>query len=133
MFLRTGDIPPSIGELSSLQTFDLSRNALSGMLFVFTSTQTANQDAAIFSHVLAGDVPDEFTVNLLDNAPNNRVIGGSKAVGEPPFLLAISVVTALRHAIAAYSGEALPVELVLPATPEAVLRGIAHQKGEAVD
>ena len=81
----------------------------------------------------AGDVPDEFTVNLLDNAPNNRVIGGSKAVGEPPFLLAISVVTALRHAIAAYSGEALPVELVLPATPEAVLRGIAHQKGEAVD
>jgi xanthine dehydrogenase large subunit len=78
----------------------------------------------------AGDVPDDFTVNLLANAPNNRVIGGSKAVGEPPFLLAISVVTALRHAITAYSVEALPVELTLPATPESVLRGIAHQKGE---
>jgi xanthine dehydrogenase large subunit len=78
----------------------------------------------------AGDVPDDFTVNLLANAPNNRVIGGSKAVGEPPFLLAISVVTALRHTITTYSVEALPVELTLPATPESVLRGIAHQKGE---
>ena len=39
--------------------------------------------------------------NLLENAPNQKVVGGSKAVGEPPFMLAISVVTALRNGIMA--------------------------------
>jgi xanthine dehydrogenase large subunit len=79
-----------------------------------------------------GDVPQSLNVKLLANAPNNRVIGGSKAVGEPPFLLAISVVTALRDAIKAYSKACKPVALTLPATPEAVLRGITHQKGESL-
>lgn len=79
-----------------------------------------------------GDVPQSLNVKLLANAPNNRVIGGSKAVGEPPFLLAISVVTALRDAIKAYSKSCKPVALTLPATPEAVLRGITHQKGESL-
>ena len=81
----------------------------------------------------AGDVPEIFNVSLLENAPNNRVIGGSKAVGEPPFLLAISVVNALRDAIKAYADDHSPVHLSLPATPESVLRGIARQKGRVLD
>ncbi|MCB9712551.1 MAG: xanthine dehydrogenase molybdopterin binding subunit [Myxococcales bacterium] len=74
-----------------------------------------------------GDVPVDFRVELLPRAPQPGVIHGSKAVGEPPFMLAIGVVTALRHAIGAFGeGE---VELRLPATPEAILRAIEHQRG----
>lgn len=75
-----------------------------------------------------GDIPLDFRVDLLPRAPNEQVVGGSKAVGEPPFLLAISVVSALRDAIAAFGPGGVPVELDLPATPEAVLRAIEHQR-----
>ena len=70
----------------------------------------------------AGDLPPKFNVALLPDMPQPGVIGGSKAVGEPPFLLAISAVTALRHAIG--SCGAGPVHLASPATHEAVLRAI---------
>jgi len=77
-----------------------------------------------------GDVPTDFRVHLLERAPQPGVVGGSKAVGEPPFMLAISVVSALRDAIAAAGpGE---VELALPATPEAILRAVERQKGHSV-
>jgi len=75
-----------------------------------------------------GDAPLDFRVALLDRAPQPSVIGGSKAVGEPPFMLAISAITALRHAVASH-GSVRPVPLSLPATPEAVLRAIEHQRG----
>jgi xanthine dehydrogenase large subunit len=74
-----------------------------------------------------GDVPVDFRVELLQGAPQPGVIGGSKAVGEPPFMLAIGVITALRHAIGGFgAGE---VELALPATPEAILRAVERQRG----
>ncbi|MEM7158317.1 MAG: xanthine dehydrogenase molybdopterin binding subunit [Myxococcota bacterium] len=73
-----------------------------------------------------GDVPLDFRVELLPRAPQPGVIHGSKAVGEPPFMLSIGVVTALRHAIGGFGpGE---VELALPATPEAILRAVEAQK-----
>ena len=76
-----------------------------------------------------GDVPLDFRVELLPRAPQPGVIHGSKAVGEPPFMLAIGVVTALRHAIGGFGpGE---VELALPATPEAILRAVEAQKPSA--
>jgi xanthine dehydrogenase large subunit len=75
-----------------------------------------------------GDVPLDLRVDLLPRAPNEQVVGGSKAVGEPPFLLGISVISALRDAIAAFGPGGVPVELELPATPESVLRAIEHQR-----
>ncbi|RME28320.1 MAG: xanthine dehydrogenase molybdopterin binding subunit [Deltaproteobacteria bacterium] len=69
-----------------------------------------------------GDVPLDFRVELLDNATQPGVIGGSKAVGEPPFMLAIGVIDALEDAISSFGPG--PVALSLPATPEAVLRAI---------
>jgi xanthine dehydrogenase molybdopterin binding subunit/xanthine dehydrogenase small subunit len=74
-----------------------------------------------------GDTPPEFNVALLERAPNAAVVGGSKAVGEPPFLLAISVAHALRHAVQAFGPEHRQVELSLPATPEALLRAVQAQ------
>ena len=80
-----------------------------------------------------GDVPLKMNVHLLENAPNTRVIGGSKAVGEPPFMHGIAVVSALRAAIAAFSTEHSPVNLTLPATPEAVLRAVVDQQNGTQD
>ncbi len=69
------------------------------------------------------DLPPEFNVTLLDNAANREdTIYRSKAVGEPPLMLAISVFHAIRDAIATDS-DPLPA-LDAPATPEAVLRAI---------
>ncbi|MGK7934008.1 MAG: molybdopterin cofactor-binding domain-containing protein, partial [Microcystaceae cyanobacterium] len=70
------------------------------------------------------EIPENFTVNLLENAPQSGVIYGSKAVGEPPFMLAISVREAVREAISAF-GEVNSVPLPSPATPETVLKTIA--------
>ncbi|SEU16674.1 xanthine dehydrogenase molybdopterin binding subunit [Stigmatella erecta] len=71
-----------------------------------------------------GDVPEDFRTALLERAPQEDTIHGSKAVGEPPFMLAIGVVTALRHAIAAFALPGAEVHLASPATPEAILRAV---------
>ena len=71
-----------------------------------------------------GDAPEDFRVALLERVPQDNSIHGSKAVGEPPFMLAIGVVTALRQAIAAFGPPRTPVELASPATPEAILRAV---------
>ncbi|MDC0714138.1 xanthine dehydrogenase molybdopterin binding subunit [Stigmatella sp. ncwal1] len=71
-----------------------------------------------------GDVPKDFQVALLEKAPQEDTIHGSKAVGEPPFMLAIGAVTALRHAIAAFAPPRAEVHLASPATPEAILRAV---------
>ena len=73
----------------------------------------------------AGDAPAELRIRLLDRADQPSVIGRSKAVGEPPFMLALGVITALRQAVLAFSDAPRgPVELRLPATPESLLRAI---------
>ena len=48
------------------------------------------------------EVPDVFEVNFLERAAEPGIIFGSKAVGEPPLMLAISVREAIRDAIAAF-------------------------------
>ena len=69
------------------------------------------------------DLAPEFNVTLLENAANREdTIYRSKAVGEPPLMLALSVFLAIRDAIAT-DGNPLPA-LDAPATPEAVLRAI---------
>ncbi len=75
------------------------------------------------------DLAPEFNVQLLQNAANREdTIYRSKAVGEPPFMLGISVFHALRDAIA-NPANPLP-DLRAPATPEAVLAALekaAHE------
>jgi xanthine dehydrogenase large subunit len=67
------------------------------------------------------DIAPDFRVELLQgNANREDTVYRSKAVGEPPFMLALSVFHAIRDAIAT---EANPLpNLTAPATPEAVLR-----------
>ncbi len=67
------------------------------------------------------DVPRDFRVAFLEDAAQPGTIHGSKAVGEPPFMLAISVREAIRDAIAAF-GVRGEIALASPATAEAILR-----------
>ncbi|MGJ8526418.1 putative xanthine dehydrogenase molybdenum-binding subunit XdhA [Halomonadaceae bacterium LMG 33818] len=68
------------------------------------------------------DAPIDFRVNLLEGHPNSEAtIYHSKAVGEPPFMLAISAWAALRDAISSLSDYALNPVLNTPATPERIL------------
>jgi xanthine dehydrogenase large subunit len=73
----------------------------------------------------ASDLPAVFNVRLYDNANVEDSIHRSKAVGEPPLMLALSVFQAIRDAVAAARPDIRPVHLAAPATPEAILRAIA--------
>ena len=71
-----------------------------------------------------GDVPAHFKVALWHEANREDNVGGSKAVGEPPFMLAIAVWEALRHAAACAKGEGASVHMDAPATAENVLKAL---------
>ena len=70
------------------------------------------------------DLPEAFRVRLLPRAAQEGVIFGSKAVGEPPLMLAISVFRAISDAIASLADYRLLPALDAPATPERVLLAI---------
>jgi xanthine dehydrogenase small subunit len=75
-----------------------------------------------------GDTPKIFNVTLLPNATQKGVVHGSKAVGEPPFMLAISVREAIRDAVAAFGSGPGEVALASPATCEAIWMAIQRVK-----
>ena len=75
----------------------------------------------------ASDRPEVFNVALWDGANREETIYRSKAVGEPPFMLGISVHSALADAVAA-CGRGFP-DLQAPATPEAILAAVTRARG----
>jgi xanthine dehydrogenase large subunit len=73
----------------------------------------------------ARDWPALSTITMLESSPNREdTIYRSKAVGEPPLMLAISVFHAIRDACAACGSPGALPHLTAPATPESVLRAI---------
>jgi xanthine dehydrogenase large subunit len=78
------------------------------------------------------DVPPVFNARILADAPNREhTVFRSKAVGEPPLMLAISVWLAIRDAIASLSDERLAAQLDAPATPERVLAAVDDMRRRA--
>lgn len=74
---------------------------------------------------LASDRPKIFNVELADWSVNREnTIKRSKAVGEPPFMLGISVFQALNMAVASFNGYRENPRIDAPATPERVLMAI---------
>lgn len=74
---------------------------------------------------LASDRPKIFDVKLAEWSQNvEPTIGRSKAVGEPPFMLAISVLEALSMAVASVADYKVCPRLDAPATPERVLMAV---------
>ncbi|MEO6624644.1 MAG: molybdopterin cofactor-binding domain-containing protein, partial [Burkholderiaceae bacterium] len=75
-----------------------------------------------------GDIPEHFVVRLWPEPNREDNVFGSKAVGEPPLMLAISVYEALRDAVAQTRPEQHGcVSLIAPATAENVLRALKWQ------
>lgn len=81
---------------------------------------------------VASDRPRIFNVALLEKAPNREhTIHRSKAVGEPPLMLAISVLHALSDAVASVGDHHLCPRLDAPATPERVLDAVERVRALA--
>ncbi|MEI7983686.1 MAG: molybdopterin cofactor-binding domain-containing protein, partial [Bacteroidota bacterium] len=74
------------------------------------------------------DIPKDFRVDLLSGVPNPGTIRGSKAVGEPPFMLALSAWLAIRDAISASGDYRKDFGFTLPATAESILLFIEQNR-----
>ncbi|MCO4054014.1 MAG: xanthine dehydrogenase molybdopterin binding subunit [Bosea sp.] len=83
---------------------------------------------ATYKIPVASDVPADFRVALYPNANRADVVHASKAVGEPPVMLANAVFSALADAVHALNPSAR-VPLDAPATPEAILRACEAVRG----
>ncbi len=75
------------------------------------------------------DVPEAFNVATFDNNDNVRNVYRSKAVGEPPLMLAIAVWAAAKNALSS-AGLSASTELRLPATGEEILRCLTKTYAE---
>jgi len=78
------------------------------------------QSASTYKLPSFSEMPEVFNVRLFEDAREEGAVYGSKAVGEPPFMLAFSAREALREAVAAFGPGGRAVALASPATPEAV-------------
>lgn len=86
------------------------------------------QSASTYKLPSFSEMPDVFNVRLLEHAAEDGAVYGSKAVGEPPLMLAFSVREAIREAVAAFGPAGHCVVLASPATPEAVFMAIREAR-----
>ena len=87
------------------------------------SGRLTTNNTASYKIPAIGDTPIRFNVELLPKSPNmEATIFHSKAVGEPPLMLAISIWSALRDAISSVSNYRISPRLDTPATPERVFK-----------
>jgi len=70
------------------------------------------------------DIPEDFRVELMQSIPNPNAIHKSKAVGEPPFMLAFATWLAIKDALSAVADHKFEPEFSLPATNEVILLSI---------
>jgi xanthine dehydrogenase large subunit len=73
------------------------------------------------------DLPEIFNVDTVENEANTVNIRSSKAVGEPPLLLAISVFMAVKNALSFVSNGAIP-KINAPATGEEILKRVTEYR-----
>ncbi|ASP49641.1 xanthine dehydrogenase molybdopterin binding subunit [Cognaticolwellia beringensis] len=112
---------------------------IQGMGWLTTEELVWNEQGRLLSNNPAtykipaiSDTPSDFRVDLVPDDPNReQTIYNSKAVGEPPFMLGISVWSALKDAISSVSDYKLSPDLDTPATPERVLWAVEAMKDNA--
>jgi xanthine dehydrogenase large subunit len=91
-------------------------------LWWFEDGRLATHAPSTYKIPTCGDIPEIFNVRIWDRGRNaEETIHRSKAVGEPPFMLAISVHSALGQAVAAVGGKNALDALDAPATAERLL------------
>jgi len=122
---------------------------IQGVGWLTTEELWWNEQGKLMTHApstykipVASDVPAQFNVRIYESGINAEdSIFRSKAVGEPPLMLAFSTLHAIRDAIASTADYALSPRLDTPATPEAILasidelaaRGKNIEAGDAVE
>ncbi len=89
------------------------------------------QSASTYKLPSFSEMPEIINVTLFERATEDGVVYGSKAVGEPPLMLAFSAREALRQAVAAFGASGSSVDLRSPATPEAVFWAIEAARATA--
>ncbi|MFT5276456.1 MAG: xanthine dehydrogenase large subunit [Glaciecola sp.] len=106
---------------------------IQGMGWLTTEDLVWDKEGRLISNNLAtykipaiGDTPEVFNVDLLKRPNAEDSIYHSKAVGEPPFMLAISVWCAMKDALASLADYKFDPQLETPATPERVMAAISH-------
>lgn len=80
---------------------------------------------------VAGDIPEHFNVTLFDGSNVKPTPFYSKAVGEPPLMLALSTYFALRDAVSASAQHKVRLQMDAPATPERILMACEGLKQQA--
>jgi xanthine dehydrogenase large subunit len=101
-----------------------------GMGWLTTEELVYDEDGRLLTHApstykipVASDVPEDFRVALFANENQEATIYRSKAVGEPPLMLATSVFAAIADAVHSLDpGQG--VALDAPATPESILKAV---------
>jgi xanthine dehydrogenase large subunit len=96
-----------------------------------------NEDGELMTHApstykipTCSDLPVDFRATMLESGRNREeTIYRSKAVGEPPLMLCLSVFHAIRDAVASIGGKHCRPRLDAPATPESVLRAVMSVNG----
>jgi xanthine dehydrogenase large subunit len=109
---------------------------IQGMGWLTTEELVFHPDGRLLTHApstykipCASDAPEHFKITLWDGANREDTIYRSKAVGEPPLMLAISVFAAIADAIHSVN-PSVPVPLDAPATPESILRAVKAVSAE---
>jgi len=109
-----------------------------GMGWLTTEQLVWNDKGGLSTHApstykipATGDIPEHFKVDLWTEPNVEDNVFGSKAVGEPPFMLAISVYEALRDAVGSSKTDSEPVHMMAPATAENVLKALQATKSIA--
>jgi len=103
---------------------------IQGMGWLTTEELVWNADGKLATHApstykipATGDVPEKMRVDFWPEPNREDNVFGSKAVGEPPFMLAIAVWEAIRDAVAAARGDGTAI-MDAPATAERVWRAL---------
>ncbi|MBE0663895.1 MAG: xanthine dehydrogenase molybdopterin binding subunit [Bacteroidales bacterium] len=127
------DVGDSINE--GIDLGQVTGGFIQGVGWCTTEVVKWNKDGHLLNHSpdtykipSIGDMPEIFNIELLKDAPNPSVIKKSKAVGEPPLMLAFSVWLAIKDAISAVADHRFEPDFELPANNEIVLLSIEKLK-----
>jgi len=92
----------------------------------------SSNNLATYKIPAIGDTPEIFNVSLFNKANAEDSIYHSKAVGEPPLMLAISVWCAIKDAISSIDNYQSDPALNTPATPERIMNAINIMKSKGL-
>jgi xanthine dehydrogenase large subunit len=132
MKIRRVDILHDVGRSlnPAIDIGQIEGGFVQGMGWLTTEELVYDAEGRLMTHApstykipVASDVPDDFRVALFENENQEATIYRSKAVGEPPLMLAISVFAAIADAIHSLN-PGKPVLLDAPATPESILKAV---------